>query len=204
MEVLDIPVSSVDTPADIVTSGVKFMISHYGGNLFEYFAVATSANIKVAVALQSNTTREVYGGKNANGSIVRVSSLKNNIPSSSVFTYTLSNYDATRDLYYYISISGSDNQPIDGSPYPSESAALDAIAESSQPVTYPITYRPTNCSFPNAPTEAAVGENVVVPVTFPDGYGLANESNIYVTNNGVVIPSTYSNGQLTFTMPDPS
>lgn len=70
--------------------------------------------------------------------------------------------------------------------------------------TYPITYRPTNCSFPNAPTEAAVGENVVVPVTFPDGYGLVNESNIYVTNNGVVISSTYSNGQLTFTMPDPS
>lgn len=69
---------------------------------------------------------------------------------------------------------------------------------------YPITYRPTNCSFPNAPTEAAVGENVVVPVTFPDGYGIVNESNIYVTSNGVVIPSTYSNGQLTFTMPDPS
>lgn len=69
---------------------------------------------------------------------------------------------------------------------------------------YPITYRPTNCSFPNAPTEAIVDETVVVPVSFPDGYGLVNESNIYVTNNGVVIPSTYSNGQLTFTMPDPS
>lgn len=69
---------------------------------------------------------------------------------------------------------------------------------------FPITYRPTNCSFPNAPTEAVVGDTVVVPVTFPDGYGLVNESNIYVTSNGVVIPSTYSNGQLTFTMPDPS
>lgn len=69
---------------------------------------------------------------------------------------------------------------------------------------FPIIYRPTNCSFPGAPTEAAVGETVVVPVTFPDGYGLVNESNIYVTNNGIIIPSTYSNGQLTFTMPDPS
>lgn len=68
----------------------------------------------------------------------------------------------------------------------------------------PITYRPTNCSFPNAPTEAEVGDTVNVHVTFPEGYGLVNESNIYVTNNGVVIPSTYSNGQLTFTMPDPS
>lgn len=70
--------------------------------------------------------------------------------------------------------------------------------------TYPITYRPNNCSFPGAPTEAAVGDTVVVPVTFPNGYGLVNESNIYVTNNGIVIPSTYSNGHLTFTMPDPS
>ena len=67
-----------------------------------------------------------------------------------------------------------------------------------------ITYRPTNCSFPNAPTEGVVDSTVVVPVTFPEGYGLVNEANIYVTNNGVVIPSTYSNGQLTFTMPNPS
>lgn len=69
---------------------------------------------------------------------------------------------------------------------------------------YPITYRPTNCSFSGAPTEATVGDTVVVPVTFPDGYGIVNESDIYVTNNGIVIPSTYTNGQLTFTMPEPS
>lgn len=79
-----------------------------------------------------------------------------------------------------------------------------AEAERALGINIPITYRPTNCSFPGAPTEAAVGDTVVVPVAFPDGYGLVNESNIYVTNNGVVIPSTYSNGQLTFTMPNPS
>lgn len=85
--------------------------------------------------------------------------------------------------------------------FDSEEEALRALGIGT---TYPITYRPTNCSFPNAPTEAAVGDTVNVSVTFPEGYGLVNESNIYVTNNGVVIPSTYSNGQLTFTMPDPS
>lgn len=91
--------------------------------------------------------------------------------------------------------------------YTSEAEALSAMDDGIWnyiPNIHPITYRPTNCSFPGAPTEAAVGETVVVPVTFPDGYGLANESNIYVTNNGVAIPSAYSNGQLTFTMPDPS
>lgn len=88
-------------------------------------------------------------------------------------------------------------------PYNSLKEVLDAFDELFG-IIYPITYRPTNCSFPGAPVEALVGDTVIVPVSFPDGYGLANESNIYVTNNGVAIPSTYSNGQLTFTMPDPS
>lgn len=70
--------------------------------------------------------------------------------------------------------------------------------------TYPITYRPTNCSFPNAPTEAAVGDTVTVPVAFTEGYTLVNSSDIHVTCNGVLVPSTYDNGTLTFTMPDPS
>ena len=72
------------------------------------------------------------------------------------------------------------------------------------PTTYPITYRLTNCTAPTAPTEAAVGDTVTVPLTFPSGYGVANTSNAYVMNNGVLVPSTYSNGTLTFTMPDPS
>lgn len=69
---------------------------------------------------------------------------------------------------------------------------------------YHISYRPTNCTFPNAPTEASVGDTVIVPVSFTEGYGIVNDSDIYVTCNGVLVPSTYNNGTLTFTMPDPS
>lgn len=70
---------------------------------------------------------------------------------------------------------------------------------------YPITYRLTNCTAPTAPTEAAVGTTVTVVPQFTSGYGVVNpSSDAYVTNNGVVIPSSYSNGTLTFTMPDPS
>lgn len=69
---------------------------------------------------------------------------------------------------------------------------------------FPISYRPTNCYFPNAPTEAAVGDTVIVSVVFDEGYGIVNPSDIYVTCNGVTVPSTYNNGTLTFTMPDPS
>lgn len=69
----------------------------------------------------------------------------------------------------------------------------------------PITYRLTNCTAPSAPTEAGIGDMVTVPFQFTSGYGIVNpSSDLYVTNNGVVIPSQYSNGVLTFTMPDPS
>lgn len=71
-------------------------------------------------------------------------------------------------------------------------------------VKFPITYRPTNCTFPNAPTEAAIGDEVVVPVIFSEGFGLTNNDDIYVTCNGNIISSSYSNGYLTFIMPDPS
>lgn len=70
-------------------------------------------------------------------------------------------------------------------------------------MTYSITYRDTNATH-SGPAEAAVGDNVTVNYTFPDGYGIVNSSDIYVTNNGVLIPSTYADGTLTFTMPDPS
>lgn len=72
------------------------------------------------------------------------------------------------------------------------------------PTTYPITYRLTNAAT-TGPNEAAVGDTVTVPLTFPEGYGVVNpSSDAYVTCNGVIVPSTYTEGQLVFTMPDPS
>lgn len=70
---------------------------------------------------------------------------------------------------------------------------------------FEITYRLTNCSAPTAPTRAGIGDTVTVPFQFMSGYGIVNpSSDVYVTNNGVVVPSQYSNNVLTFTMPDPS
>lgn len=68
---------------------------------------------------------------------------------------------------------------------------------------FPITYRLTNCTAPDAPSEANIGSTVTVPFVFPDGYGIVNNENVYVTNNGVIVPSTYSDGVLTFEMPNP-
>lgn len=89
-------------------------------------------------------------------------------------------------------------------PYSISGYDIDGTFEYIEPV-YPITYRLTNCTASTAPTEAMIGDTVTVPFQFTSGYGFVNpSSDVYVTNNGVVIPSQYSNGVLTFTMPDPT
>lgn len=78
------------------------------------------------------------------------------------------------------------------------------ITINQTPSQYPIQYQQTNCTL-SGPDEAAVGDTVTVSCTFPEGYGIANpSSSILVTNNGVAIDYTYSNGVITFTMPDPT
>lgn len=87
-------------------------------------------------------------------------------------------------------------------PYATQEEAYNAIMGIA--IVYPITYRLTNATT-TGPIEAVAGDTVTVPLTFPDGYGIVNpSSDAYVTCNGVLVPSTYSNGQLVFTMPDPS
>lgn len=94
-------------------------------------------------------------------------------------------------------------RPISGiDTFATQQEAYDAIIGNYK---YPITYRLTNCSAPTAPVEAAVDDTVNVDFVFPEGYGIVNpSSDIYVTNNGVTVTSSYANGRLTFTMPDPS
>lgn len=101
-----------------------------------------------------------------------------------------------------LDLTGLDGFTWIASPYSSRNDAYTALSSIGN--HYPITYRPTNCTFPNAPTQAGVGDTVIVPVSFTEGYGIVNNSDIYVTCNGVTVPSTYNNGTLTFTMPDPS
>ena len=88
--------------------------------------------------------------------------------------------------------------------YETVQSAIEASGVLPIPGTYSITYRLTNATT-TGPSEATVGDTVTVPLTFPEGYGVVNpSSDAYVTCNGVLVPSTYSDGQLVFTMPDPS
>lgn len=101
--------------------------------------------------------------------------------------------------YQYLEASGSTPNSL-FTPYNSVDEAIEDYFGRRY---FPITYRLTNCTAPDAPVEAAVGDTVSVPFVFPDGYGIVNSENVYVTNNGVVVPSTYSDGVLTFEMPNP-
>ena len=85
-------------------------------------------------------------------------------------------------------------------PYSSLTEAKEAVLN-WQPMRN-ITYRLTNCTAPDAPQSASSGSEVTVPLIFTEGFGVNNPStDAYVMNNGVLVPSTYANGVLTFTMP---
>lgn len=163
------------------TSGVK--AGYANGSLY-FFSLVSSTYVPMAASTRTSIDNNYLG-------------------------YSFVGTNTGTRIHYYKRWKGSDYPdaypgPLYFNNFPAEADLFSAVDDGNwNGSNYPITYRPTNCSFPGAPTEAAVGDTVVVPVTFPDGYGLVNESNIYVTNNGVVIPSSYSNGQLTFTMPDP-
>lgn len=109
----------------------------------------------------------------------------------------------TRGNFYYIGTSTGVLESL-GIPVPVYASYNSAISSlDTATLDYPITYRDTNATH-SGPVKAAIGDTVTVEYTFPDGYGIVNSSDIYVTNNGVLVPSTYANGTLTFTMPDPS
>lgn len=124
---------------------------------------------------------------------------------SNTYTYVSANANAISqygDYAYADSMFGFERVPS----YRIYNNLQECLVAMAGPLTppYSITYRDTNC-VSSGPTEASVGDVVQVDYTFPDGYGIVNPStDIYVTNNGVVVPSSYSNGTLTFTMPDPS
>lgn len=122
---------------------------------------------------------------------------------------TLSSFSSWLDLpsvsdsWYYRSESGFYvnllTLPPGVEPFSSDSDFLSASQG------YPITYRLTNCTAPSAPSEAAVGDTVTVPLVLQEGYDIITPStDIVVTNNGVAVPHTYTNGTISFTMPDPS
>lgn len=66
-------------------------------------------------------------------------------------------------------------------------------------VKSPITYIPINSTL-SGPESASSGETVNVSVSFPDGY-IYQETGVQIYNQNGTISFTYSDGQITFTMP---
>lgn len=181
---------------NVVTSGlyVCLFLDHYSNDTWRLYAAANSPNVKVAYYLQSNRLGSV---RKSNPGIINANCV--NAVSTTWHAYrgyqVASEWDTSVATYWEVRETNLDF-------FDSREAALAALGIETK---YPITYHLTNCDASSAPVEAAVGDIVTVPFQFPSGYGIVNpSSDIYVTNNGVIIPSTYANGTLTFTMPDPS
>lgn len=168
-----------------------------------YYDLATTNGLYVGYTTGSDATR-LYFGSTSNGGVVA------GYPHGMWYMGTVLGVGYNHMRAYAWSNNNTFTEPAKNTSYiivlediySTEQEAYDAIMGIQH--VFPITYRPTNCSFPNAPVEATVGDTVTVPVAFTEGYQLGNPSDIYVTCNGVSVPSTYANGVLTFTMPDPS
>lgn len=162
---------------------------------------ASSAYIKLAYANYTGSTHVIIASstRNAYAEWVNVS---NGTSCNNSRTSALGNF------YYSGMIAwGNGGTPLDGytvyNGYDAVSGFDDGIW-TPPPTLYPIAYQTVNADVSDAPTEAAINTTVTITPVYTEGYGIANPNNIYVTNNGIVIPSEYVNGVLTFTMPDPS
>lgn len=85
--------------------------------------------------------------------------------------------------------------------YSSRSAAIAAVEVYSP--SKPIIYRLTNCTAPSAPSEAATGSTVIVPLVFSEGFGIVSSSDAYVMNDGEQVPAIWNpnDNTITFNMP---
>lgn len=178
----------------VLTSGLYVCYCRSQGHTLRFYTAANSPNVKVAFYLESD---HLGSARKSNTGII----YGNCVNLVDVTWHSYHFYQASTELSYYVH---SDLVVLETNLDFFDSRE-DALAALDIGTKYPITYRFTNCTASSAPDEAAIGDTITVPFVFPDGYGIVNpSSDVYVTNNGVVIPSQYSNGTLTFTMPDPS
>lgn len=183
---------SMYAQSNIVTT--TFEAKHYSGD--NVFVVAYGSSPMITLLYYSYNTAVITSHSYATNGFDYVQNKTLEMRSDSNGLYVNEDWLYTTDGSTHI----SDEVLIDTDIYSSYSEAIQNIIG-----RYPITYRLTNCTTPSAPTEAIVGYEVNVTPQFTPGYGVVNPaSDVYVTCNGVLVPSTYANGTLTFTMPDPS
>lgn len=212
MSYIIVPYYSGNDKAGIISNGVpvKYMENTDASKGYMY-SVRTNTTSLVKYAMYGSVSgpyeNEVFACLAPSNGTIALSTFYGEGASESIYDEDINgSIMLGENIIYYSLESVGARYPVDGAGYPTLEDALNAMNDGvwDNIRYYPITYRPTNCSFPGALTEAAVGDTVVVPVTFPEGYGLANPNDLFVQCNGVLVPSTYENGQLTFTMPDPS
>ena len=118
-----------------------------------------------------------------------------------------SSYTHRTGYSYYEIVDG---RPFDSAGvFPIYNSVEDIISEADSMfsgVRYPITYSYTN-SVVTGPSEASVGETVIVSAVPNVGYGITDATTqISVTNNDIAVPYTWdaATNRITFTMPDPT
>ena len=87
--------------------------------------------------------------------------------------------------------------------YSTQNEARAALNAAMLPQYKAVTYRLTNCTGSPTPAQAEIGTTLSIALTPSNGFAfLEPTADIYVTNNGTRIQSTFSNGTLSFVVPE--
>ena len=198
-----VPIASSSSYSDVESAGVVFSTK----NGVWYMKVAVlSGIVKVAPYYESRTgtnnfvfaSNVVYSSPNVYNAY--------SYSSSAVYGHTITT--PYNQMYYGLVNGYGDSIPVIER-YDSLALALAAMDDDNwtgPAVSYPITYHYTNSTV-SGPSEAVVGDTVIVSAVPDVGYGITDASTqIIVTNNDIAVPYTWDavNQRITFTMPDPS
>lgn len=191
-------VSDVPTKEYILANGLPIYRSTT--NNTTYYAVADGV-VKVA-AVYSISLKADYYFSNVNTSTIYVA---NGSVISAVIRIEYGN-----GLYYIANGRSNVEFLLDSSAiYTNQASLVQAVNDGvwTIPVeTYPITYHYTNSTV-SGPSEAAVGDTVVVSAVPDNNYGITDPTmQIAVTSNDDPVNFTWdaSTNRITFTMPDPT
>ena len=197
------------SPADIVANGAyvwEYIDAWVGPNVHRLMYAAADApgmywqlyygsadvGYFFRVATNDGNTHVRWVITDTNGGIIESSDIKSCV------------YSSDYNFYYNGTSSGGANTIVNFGLSPYESN-VDARTDLLNYVGGdPIEYRLTNCEAPGAPTRAYQGRVVTVNFEPSENFGFLSAADVYVTNNGVPIESTFSGNTLTFTMPAPA
>lgn len=184
----------------IISNGIDYLINRYNSSTVRKVVSYSNQAYGVTLKLTSTQTESIESlilidAPSNIGSIIGYQAIINGQSVIAVGTnYNYLDYSYYRYTYNIASINSCPFNYI--GIFESIDIAIDYLYNNA---SIPITYIPINSTL-SGPESASSGDTVNVSVSFSDGY-IYQENGVQIYNQNGTIPFTYSDGQITFTMP---